>query len=615
MCGIAGMASTTRVNRALVERMTQKMANRGPDDQGLWEDANGCVALGHRRLSILDLSKAGAQPMSLKNAGLWIVYNGEIYNYLELKKKLESMGHRFTSSGDTEVILAAYNQWGDDAPERFVGMWAFAIWDEKRKRLFCSRDHFGIKPFYYWQNSESFLFASDINALLIAPQIRREPQERMLYDYLAFRLRDHTPNTMFDGIMQIPPAHHLVWENGKTSLRRYWRVPEPAESNMSFEEAGEAFRALFEESIKIHLRSDVPVGACLSGGLDSSALVCLTEKSFDVRLDTFSSCYEEPEVDERRFIDAVVQQTGVKNDRVYPKPEDVMACMPEILKLHPEPFASTSIISQYFVFKLIGEAGIKVAMDGQGADEMLGSYDNCFGPLVAEYFRKPRWLRMLKEIALFHRLHGAKAYKAIPALGASLLPPAMAKAMMALSGKDGSAILQKQFVRKHRHPLLENSGSSKPFHRFRMDLLENISLPALLHYEDINSMAFSVESRVPFLDHRLVAFTMKLPAEFFTRDGLTKRVLRKGLADVLPQAVAQRTDKLGFATPEAVWFREGLADFMEKTIRSAGDYPYFDADKVSALWDRFQNNPGVGGYVPVTLWRVFHAIKWLETHF
>ncbi|MDK2988477.1 MAG: hypothetical protein PWR16_6 [Methanoculleus sp.] len=355
MCGIAGQLHLAggAADPDLVRQMSDLIRHRGPDGDGIYID--GMVALAHRRLAIIDLSEEGRQPMQNKDGTLWLVFNGEIYNYRELMEELVSCGHRFRSKTDTEVILHAYEEWGLGCLHRFNGMWAFALWDGRRRELFCARDRLGIKPFYYAMASGSFLFASEIKALRAAPDVGGRPDEEMVAAFLAWGLADHTDRTMFKGVLQLLPAHYMiVGENGIVEHTAFWGVTvNPAlESEPGSDErlSGE-FLSLLEDAVDLHLRSDVPVGTCLSGGLDSSTLTVLINRALrrgspgrePPRQNTFSACFEDKRCDESAYIDITVENSGVRSHRVYPATDAIWADIEHLLYINDEPFAALTL--------------------------------------------------------------------------------------------------------------------------------------------------------------------------------------------------------------------------------------------------------------------------------
>lgn len=605
MCGIAGwLEAAGEVDQDVLRRMTDALEHRGPDDAGhilvatrlaaAWDagrggerpDGHWDLGLGHRRLSILDTSPRGRQPMATRDGRFWIVHNGEVYNYVELRSELGALGHSFSTETDTEVILAAYAQWGVDCLQHFNGMFAFAIWDGVERRLFCARDRFGIKPFYYWSDGHRFVFASEIKALLRHPAINAAPDDEIIHDYLALGLVDHTPQTFFAGIRRLPAAHMVVVDAqaGLHGPRRWWEMPIGDRMGCGDEERlrlVDEFRDLLEDSIRIRLRSDVPVGTCLSGGLDSSSIVAMANRlMFDrdvidprlvgERQRTFSACFEDPRFDESEFVDRVVGATGTANWKVYPSAEDLWSDAGEMVRYMDEPFQSTSQYSQWKVMQLVRSRSVTVTLDGQGADELLAGYPGYHAVLVASLLRRARLLSAAAETRAMFRFgdRGRRPAELLPRAAYGLMPPgigALAREMMARrgrgAGKDGAALavlqpdLAASFRERRRAMVAEQASLTHALNRRLHADVFRFSLPALLRYEDRNSMAFSIEARTPFLDYRLAELVASMPAGMKISRGWTKWVLRKAMHQSLPDEVTWRTDKKGFVTPEVLWLR------------------------------------------------------------
>ncbi len=603
MCGIAGILSLDggEVDPALLSEMSGRIRHRGPDGSGTWIE--GPVGLAHRRLAIIDLSGAAEQPMTNEDGTLHLVYNGEIYNFIELREELAGKGHTFRSGSDTEVILHAYEQWGRNCLKRFVGMWAFALWDAARGELFCARDRFGIKPFYYARAGGTILFASEIKALLAHPEVGRRPDDPLLMAFLAWGVLDHTGGTIFEGVSQLPPAHRITFSRtGGETLERYWDLDMNPEPGRPWPEEDErvagTLRDLLTDAVRIHLRSDVPVGTCLSGGIDSSTLAMEINRliraggagSVGDRQKTFSIVFPDPRFNEEEFIDEVAAAAEVDAQKKTLSPGDVLQDLPGILAVQDEPFGSLSIAAQYRVMGLASRS-VKVVLDGQGADEQLGGYLAYQGSYLLGLLHGLHLTAALSELAGSGRHHGG------------FFPGA----------------LRQILVRRGRRSLLR--GEIPAVSRYTGSLGEvlkreilSTNLPALLHWEDRNSMAFSIESRVPFLDHRLAEFLGALPLRQKIRAGVTKFVLRKAVKGLVPEAVRCRMDKMGFVTPEEAWMREGLRPFVLGILGSPGfrERKYWDADRVLASFTEYAE--GRAPYSP-ELWRIVCTELWLRMFF
>jgi asparagine synthase (glutamine-hydrolysing) len=582
MCGIWLSLGITVSREAITA-----VAHRGPDGEGWTEQATpaGLLAMGHRRLAIVDTSDAGLQPM--RRGPLSITYNGEVYNYVELREELAGLGHVFSSASDTEVMLAAYDQWGEACLARFNGIFAFAIHDAARGIVFAARDRFGVKPLYLWQGPEGFALASEIKQILTLDAVPARIERRRVYDFLSGGLLDHSGDTMFASIRQLRGGERLTvdlarWKPGQVvEPRRWYALPAPGSLSLSMTDAATQFAELLEDAVRLQLRADVPVGSCLSGGLDSSSIVMLANRHLrgvgaQAQQNTFSAVYDDPAVDERRFIEAVTEATGAASHYTTPAPQDLPGVLERMHWHQDEPFGSTSIYAQWEVFRLAHESGVTVMLDGQGADEQLGGYHHMFGTYHAGLFRRLRWARLLREVSSRQRRHAAPWPAILRSMAIALVPPAGLDALVRrrygtaapLHLEPGAWGMEGDPYRSPVASAIAETGL--PPVRTLGDLcraqVESINLPALLHYEDRNSMAHAIEARVPFLDHRLVELSIGLGDEHKIVDGETKAVLRRAMASVLPPAVRNRQDKLGFPTPEKTWLAGPLADLLRREI-------------------------------------------------
>jgi asparagine synthase (glutamine-hydrolysing) len=640
MCGIAGIyGMRAKVHPKEIKKMTDSLWHRGPDDEGFLgvnfkeksiypltgkeskvegdriEDFDKSVDLflGHRRLSIIDLSDAGHQPMCNENGRIWVVYNGEIYNYREVRTELELLGHRFKSHTDTEVIVHGYEEWQTDCVKRFNGMWAFALIDLDENKIFCSRDRIGVKPFYYTYDGDQFCFASEIKAFLEMNDFAAKPNEQILADYLFFGLLDHTEETFLKNIYQLKPGTHLMIEGNQLKIKEYWDI-EPGELHLSEDDYTEQFYELFKDSIRLRLRTDVPIGTCLSGGLDSSAIVCLTNQLMleDQIADrsvigdkqkTFSSCFEDHAYDERQFIELVIGQTGAERNYFFPSGQNLVEVLPKLLWHQDEPFGSTGIYAQWELMKLAKERRITVLLDGQGGDELLGGYLPSFYYLFRGLLKDFSLRHLLREMRGFQKYHAATLFGTLSRWITSGAWNVVNKRI-----EWANETFQKRFHRSFsRPPKFENDLNNYLYQSFRF-----LTLPRFLHYEDRNSMAFSNEARLPFLDFRLVEYIFALPPDQKIREGVTKFILRKAMKGVLPEGVRERYDKMGFVTPDDLWFRTVLKDRILKVLNSKtfADRGYFVVDKVK---DIFQDCYRGKKNMALTLWRCVNTELWFRT--
>jgi asparagine synthase (glutamine-hydrolysing) len=586
MCDICGFIAPTPVAAAAILAMTKLAKHRGPNDEGyLLVAAPGAtpatlggpdtpadayrssapfapvgaihegrheaaIALGFRRLSILDLSVLGHQPMSTPDRRFWLVYNGEIYNYAELGAELASLGYRFTSKSDAEVILAAYARWGAACLPRLNGMFAFAIYDAASGELFLARDRFGIKPLYYWFSPGGTLFfASEIKQFTGAPGWRATVNAGRAEQFLATGLTDDGDETMFAGVYHLPPGHSAtiatsqVRPDATGRLRAHrWYELKPALCSGAFDDAAAEYRRLLSDSVRLQLRADVPVGSCLSGGIDSSSIVCLINRQLRsqgavANQKTFSARADEPAFDESPWIAEVVKATGVDARFVTPSAAQLQLAADTLAWHQDEPIASTSFFAEWSVYRLVAETGVTVMLDGQGADEALAGYHSFFAPYLASLVRERRFGYAWREMQAFKRRHGYSEARAVRGVARVLA--------------------------------LESDPQFASVFALSYAQLTHSNLQMMLRCADRSSMAHSVESRVPFLDHRVVELSLGLPDEFKIGGGVTKRVLRAAMSGVLPDRIRDRVDKIGFETPEPLWMKGAERPWFRSQLQQA----------------------------------------------
>jgi asparagine synthase (glutamine-hydrolysing) len=579
MCGLSALFDARGADlEPAIRAMNGVVRHRGPDDEGFAFFAEGAsrVALGHRRLSIVDLSAAGHQPMYSADRGLGIIYNGEVYNWIELRAELEKEGARFTTRSDTEVLLEAYRHWGERCLDRFNGMFAFILVDWPRRRIFAARDRFGVKPLYYWLSPRGQLaFASEIKQFGVLEGWRPVLNGQRAYDFVNWGLFDHTAETLFRDVRQLRGGEYVsasLEELGKgVEPRRWYRLaPRPTESD-----AVRAYRELLEDSVRLRLRADVPVGSCLSGGLDSSSIVCVANLALrsagaqSVQR-TFSARSSDPRFDEGRFIDAVLQHTGVPNAQVDPPAARLFDELPELTWHQDEPFGSTSIYAQSEVFKLAAENGVKVMLDGQGADEQLAGYPSFHAARFGNLARGLHLATLLGEMRAVSRRLPRRQVAAYAV--SSLLPEALRQVLRRIGNRASTqnpCLDMAKLGARAMDPFLAHGANAASVEALSISQLLYTSLPMLLHWEDRDSMQHSIEARVPFLDYRLVELTLGLAEEEKLSGGVTKRVLREAMRGVLPEEVRARTDKIGFATAEEQWLRREHADAFRAAMQQA----------------------------------------------
>lgn len=601
MCGLFGIVHTlTAADPALVERHTNLAAHRGPDGHGIYVDGN--VGFGHRRLSIVELSELGAQPMRHARRNVCVIHNGEIYNHLELRRELQALGHEFRGQSDTEVILAAWLEWGRDCLARFNGMWAFAIHDAERAEVFVARDRFGVKPLYWMRTSDAVAFASEIRQL--RPLLNSATcNEQLMRDYLATGLTDHTPATFVRGIEQLPGSHWLSIDtnSGRTTEGR-WYTPGASQeaSRLSPDQAAEALLALLKDSVRLRLRSDVPVGTCLSGGLDSSSIATLAAPLYreaagrDFRAITAIST--EHANNEEAYASIVVQRSRLSWIRITPTFEDFEATLENVIVGQEEPFGSPSVSMQWFVMREARRQGVTVLLDGQGGDEALLGYDRYYGA----------WARELVS----HRGLGAlpTAWRQLRAANDNMRPM---RAAAYLSGsvfaplRSASLKWRYPFLRHPRLPAAQRdfARTTKDAAAMQVHELTSTNLPMLLRYEDRNSMQHGIETRLPFLDYRIVEFALGLQAATKMREGWTKWPLRRAMDESMPREITWRRNKIGFEAPSRTWLGRLLPAIRSAVLASRFLQPYADQQRLQRM---------VNGVDDRMLWRLYNAHRWAE---
>lgn len=596
MCGIAGFIDSRLSQEnavAQMQRMLKVQHHRGPDHQAWWQHQN--ITLGHNRLSIIDLSEASHQPFHYQSIS--IVFNGEIYNYVELKKELQQVGFSFSTHGDTEVICAAYLHWGKNCVQHFIGMWAFALWDEKQQQLFCSRDRFGIKPFVYFTQGGAFYFASALNTLKEANCFDNSVNFEQLKRGLVFGWADFKTETVFTQMQSLQPAHNLTYHLGKIAIERYWDIDfTQAKSRLSWEEKKHTFQSLFMDAVKLHFRSDVPNGICLSGGLDSTAIASAFSTLYpETPLKTFTIFFEgKGKVDERPFVYETVKKYPNLEPYYYSPSHDEVAEIFEKAAWHSDiPIWGSSHVAGFFVMQLAKQKGVTVVNDGQGSDEYLGGYLHSLYRIIGTDFKQFNFARAFALWAAVSKREGFSLKKKLDFLAKGI----------ATSSLSEQRIYELEYRKWNQLcgtiPNIEmQQYDTSSFNNFLYHLLFHTTLQPILHFEDRKSMAYSIESRVPFLDHRLVEFAFTLNTEDrISPRAETKYILREGLKPILPQAVYERKDKKGFVTPgEVEWLNAPLKFLLEDDFKALdflnlsqvkkliGSYKNGDLSNASMVW-------------------------------
>lgn len=623
MCGIVVLRDLAGrpVSPDTVDRMAGTLRHRGPDDEGRFVEDD--VGLGFRRLAILDLTNAGHQPMESPDGQAVIVFNGQIFNYVELRQELRQLGHEFHSTGDTEVLLHAYLQWGPECLSRLNGEWAFMVWDRRTRTLFGARDRFGIKPMYRLATGGYIAWASEIKALLALPGYRPAINWTTAGAYLRDGVMDHTGGTFFQGIESVPAAHAFVVDrSGEERRWRYWALPEP-EAGSAPNDPAETFADLFEDAVRIRLRSDVPVGICLSGGLDSTAIICAAERTrrapgWDGNpISAF--LYHHPDFDERRYVEATVAQTQARLHCLEIDHQEIWELAERVVRAHDEPVHTLTALVGYELMGMIARAGIRVVLNGQGADEILAGYSSFFLDSWCTHLSRGHPLRAWRQIRSYTKQHGGSGTRL-----------ALSALRRAVQGQFQSATWYRKLAHHyHLRQALRNGwlvGAALPSSDavampipLQLDqVLRRATtvdpLPLYLRVEDRNSMANSVEVRLPFLDYRLVELAFRVGPEWKIRGPWNKVLLREAMRDRIPEIVRTRPDKMGFPTPSGSLLRGGSFErlFALASSQRARERGVYAWDRMMAdLWShRDRENPVIARQ----FFRVAQLELWAGVH-
>ncbi|MBI2216446.1 MAG: asparagine synthase (glutamine-hydrolyzing) [Candidatus Rokubacteria bacterium] len=592
MCGFAAVVGLhgKAAERSTAVTMAASMVHRGPDEGGVY--ASGPVALGFRRLRILDLSPAGSQPMESDDGQHVIVFNGEIFNYVELRDDLRARGHRFRSTGDTEVLLAAYREWGADCLHRLNGMWAFLVWDRRRQTLFGARDRFGVKPLYLHRTPTCLLFASEIKAIGASGHYQPSPDWSTAARFLLEERLDEGTETFYAGVERIPSGTAFeVDTHGAFRQWRYWSLAHLP--RQSIDDPVRPFAELFEDAVRLRMRSDVPVGVSLSGGLDSTSIACAAARhrgdcAADSTHPLTAFSYASPEFDESAYIADTVSWTGIDFKQVQVAPVSLWDELPSVLRFHDEPVHSMTALIGFRIMRAASASGVKVVLNGQGADETLGGYPSYFRNYWYTLLRRGDLGRLWTEVNAHAALHGGSAR----ALLGRLFRRVVQSELWRAGGYRGLVAWGRR-RQARRHPWFspDLADHLAPADREPLDLtldgallrsVEQSPLPLYLRIEDRNSMAHSVEARVPFLDYRLVSLAFNLREEWKTRGPWNKYVLREAMRGRIPESVRTRPDKMGFPVPSRTWLAGDLSTAVLDLLgdRSFHERGIFRADAI-----------------------------------
>ena len=651
MCGIAGIYNSDwKVEISWIKRMTDTLMHRGPDDEGFLaintetKEINHLTGpdskvagqrvetfhksvnlyLGHRRLSIIDISPSGHQPMSNRDRTIWIVYNGEIYNYLELRKELETLGYNFKTNTDTEVLLAAYEQWKEKCLNRFNGMWSFVIYDARTNTLFGARDRFGVKPFYYYADQNYFAFASEIKALIKLPFVEKRINPSAVFDYLVLNLYEHEEEGFFKNIFELQPSYAFHYYLSTNTMKK-WKY-----YSLSYTDRWEDFdqerlnryvtsiREFLSNAVSLRLRSDVPVGTCLSGGIDSSTIVCLINRMLEKdamdqvgeRQKVFTASYEDQAIDESKWAKIVVDRTKTSWYQTFPKSNELMDDLEDLVYTQDIPFGSTSIYSQYRVMKLAKGNGVKVLLDGQGGDELFTGYQLYYGPFFAEMLRALDVDSLMRElVSLKNSPTNMKALSlSLVKLFVKRLMPRIFKELIRKLRKREINYLSAELFRDNKDRLtVARDMVATSLNQMLYQYISWLSLKPLLRYEDRNSMRFSIEARAPFADDiNLIEYVFQIPSIYKIYCGWSKYLLRAATEGVLPEAIRIRKDKIGFATPEYSWVNE-MKEFFN-TYMTHDLEEFLKVEKIKKDWDSLIQSQVRTGITDV--WRLINLAVW-----
>jgi asparagine synthase (glutamine-hydrolysing) len=582
MCGIAGIFNSNSVSHqsTLIKKMTDVLAHRGPDGEGAWTSENGCVTFGHRRLSIIDLANHASQPMHYLDRYV-ITFNGEIYNYIEIRKELLAKGHFFKTQSDTEIILAAYHEWNDECLQHFDGMFAIAIYDKLSNSIFCARDRFGEKPFYYaFDENGALVFASEMKALW-AYGIKRNAREDMLFNFLAHDLVENPldqRDTFFQNIYKLKAAHCFNYVGGTLINQvKYWEINKNESQFFEEKELTNKFLELFHTSIERRMRSDVALGSSLSGGLDSSSIVALVGK-FTNTNHTFSARFPGFKKDEGEFIDHIVRKFNTKHHNIIVDEEKLVNELDKLIWHQEEPFQTGSIFAQYCVYEEARKSNITVMLDGQGADEYLGGYEKDFNPYLKELYKrgdKTLFSNFRSQIRENHGFEISFGNKDKFGVISPKLYSGMASLKHLIKPVTFNGI-NSDFAKGNRMNPFSDFNDLKSTLAYEM---QNQGLEKLLKFADRNSMAHSVEVRLPFLYHKLVEFIFSLDSSLLLQHGWSKAILRNAMQHVLPQEIVRRKDKVGFEAPSEQWMSsQKMVETFNESKRYMENNKYLKCD-------------------------------------
>jgi len=597
MCGILGISAKKDIDyTSYVHSGLQIIGHRGPESKGIFQHQQ--TYLGHRRLKIIDTSDCANQPMTSQCERYIIIFNGEIYNFLELKQALKQLGYTFQTASDTEVILQAYRHWGESCVDKFNGIWAFSILDRTTNKLFLSRDRFGVKPLYHCSSSNFFAFSSEIKALLPLFNTVKENEQRVI-EFLIYGKSEDASSTFFDDIYKLPGGHNLIYDinTQQFELKRYYTLCQQA-NHLSPQQTLNKTAELIQNSINYQIRSDVPIGVSLSGGLDSSAITQLVSKKINSSLSAFTAISEDSQNSELPYAKSVVDSTNTNWIQAKPNYNEFVSHLDDVVYTQEEPFSTASIIMQYFLMKQVNESHIKVILDGQGADEIFLGYERYVILEIIRSLHLVGCIHLIKNIKKYMANNSNLSIKKLVyySLG-SAFPRMRQQYMNYRMGNYLSSDIA--FQSDYIYNYAQNCKKSC-FDLQKLEI-EQTNLPALLRFADKNSMRFSVEDRVPFLDHQLVEFCVSLPLNEKIADGWSKWQLRKNFDKKLPDGITWRKNKIGYEAPEKTWISRHRPVMRSAIIDSNLLNTYCNKSNIKKSFDKIDDR---------SLWRLYSAALW-----
>jgi asparagine synthase (glutamine-hydrolysing) len=627
MCGILGFFSANTNVRNDFQSALKKISHRGPNglNSKILSLTRGFGQFGHSRLSVIDLTELANQPMTSKCGNFTIIFNGEIYNYKEIKLLLEKEGMKFFSDSDTEVLLNSWIFWGEESMEKIQGMFAFAIFDNKKQKVICVRDAFGIKPFYYCIKDDTFCFSSEIPPILDLLPDCCAPNYQISLSYLKDGLYDHTNETFFNNVMQLMPGGLIEIDFSEKlhfSLKKWWNPSINLKYNLTFDEASKKLRNLFLESVRFHLRSDVPIGAALSGGIDSSAIVCgIKIVNPDLCINTFSFIADGNSLNEEKWVDIVNRKVQALEHKLNSRSLSLDSNFDEFLVAQGEPFGSTSIFAQYCLFELVQNSGITVTLDGQGADEIFAGYRGYPAERIKSLLEEWKLRSAFKLLFKSQKIKCFSKLDVIKNLIYMSLPVSLRKKIKTLYRfNEYDKFLDKTFVLTNNLELNKldeyNYNYKEKGRRLMFVLREMLSgkgLGALLRHADRNSMHWGIESRVPFLNTEIVNFVLGLPEEYLYSDDFdTKYILREALKGIVPEDILARRDKIGFEAPEKEWLIASKP-FILEVLNDVKSVPILNYYQCKKLIDKYFKNPN--SFDSRLVWRIVNYSRWYKINF